>query len=334
LIDRGPKQLATIDLVRRMVEAEAARCIMGNHEFNAIAWATPDRSRPGKFLRPHGKLGNLDQHRAFLAEVEGTPKHDELIMWFKNLPLWLDLGTLRIVHACWHQPSIDLLQKKMGANDCLSDEMVLFGNRRGHSIFEAIEIICKGPEVNLPPGVFFKDSTGKVRNEVRVRWWQDDLSTYRQAAIGPPEEMHKIPDVPMPAEWTAHPYEGPPVIFGHYWFTGRPESISPRFACVDYSAARDGPLVAYRWDGEQELSSEKLAWVGGGSGYQRRMSFQDLVMHVAQPEKCIDCENRLGGEDHGRDWHLCRFCGEAVCESCGVTHYCEKQRSMNPHKLR
>ena len=40
LIDRGPKQLDTVNLVQRMVEAGAAQCIMGNHEFNAIAWAT------------------------------------------------------------------------------------------------------------------------------------------------------------------------------------------------------------------------------------------------------------------------------------------------------
>jgi hypothetical protein len=48
LIDRGPKQLATVDLVRRMVEAGSARGVMGNHEFNAIAWATPDPEHPGK----------------------------------------------------------------------------------------------------------------------------------------------------------------------------------------------------------------------------------------------------------------------------------------------
>ena len=35
IIDRGPKQLATIDLVRGMVEAGSAQCVLGNHEFNA-----------------------------------------------------------------------------------------------------------------------------------------------------------------------------------------------------------------------------------------------------------------------------------------------------------
>jgi Calcineurin-like phosphoesterase len=261
LIDRGPKQLATVDLVRRMVDAGSAKCIMGNHEFNAIAWATPDPLQPGKFLRPHGKPGNLDQHRAFLAEVEGTPKHDEIIAWFRGLPLWLDIGDLRVVHACWHQPSIDLLQRSMGEGGSLTADMILSGSRKGHRIYEAIETVCKGPEVALPAGVFFKDGGGKVRGEVRIKWWQDDLSTYQRAAQGPPDEIRKIPDSPLATQWSLNPYEGPAVIFGHYWFSGTPKVIAPQFACVDYSAAKDGPLVAYRWDGEEELNSEKMAWV-------------------------------------------------------------------------
>jgi len=261
LIDRGPKQLATVYLVRRMVEAGSARCVMGNHEFNAIAWATPDPEHPGKFLRDHHKPGNREQHSVFLDKVECTPHQKEITDWFKTLPLWLDLGGLRVVHACWYQESIDLLQKAMGSKQRLTHEVIEPGSRKGHPIYKAIETVCKGPEVELPAGVSFKDKEGKVRTEVRVRWWQKDLSTYRKAAIGPPGEMKMIPDLPMPAEWVGHPYSGVPVLFGHYWFTGKPEVISSRFACLDYSAARDGPLVAYRWDGEQELMSEKLAWV-------------------------------------------------------------------------
>jgi hypothetical protein len=73
--------------------------------------------------------------------------------------------------------------------------------------------------------------------------------------------MAAIPDVPLPKEWKGHPYSGPPVLFDHYWFAGRPVVISPQFACVDFTVAKDGPLVAYRWNGEAGLSSEKLVWV-------------------------------------------------------------------------
>jgi hypothetical protein len=263
LIDRGPKQLATVELVRAMVDAGAARCVMGNHEFNAIAWVTPDPEHAGKFLRDHQKPGNREQHQAFLNEVEGTHRQKEITDWFRTLPLWLDLGGVRAVHACWHAPSIDLLQKAIGSSQTLTDEVVVLGSRPGHPIYKAIETVCKGPEVELPPGIVFEDKEGKVRHEVRIKWWESDLSTYGKAAIGPPGDMAMIPDAPMPAEWVQHPYVGPPVLFGHYWFTGTPKVISPRFACLDYSAARDGPLVAYRWDGETELSSEKLAWVAG-----------------------------------------------------------------------
>jgi len=261
LIDRGPKQMETVQLIRTMTAAGTARSILGNHEFNAIAWVTPDPEHPGKFLRDHHKPGNREQHQAFLDVVEGTPRQKEITDWFKTLPLWLDLPGLRIVHACWHQESMNLLGPLLGPNQTLSDEAIVLGSRKGHPVYEAIEVVCKGPEVALPPGISFQDSGGKVRHEVRVRWWQEDLSTYRKAAIGPPGDMAMIPDAPMPEEWKAHPYSGPPVLFGHYWFTGKPEVISPRFACLDYSVAKDGPLVAYRWDGEEALSSEKLVWV-------------------------------------------------------------------------
>lgn len=68
LVDGGRAQIKTVNLVRDMVENNKASCIMGNHEFNAIAWATPDPESPGEFLRPHNPK-NKQQHQAFLSEV-------------------------------------------------------------------------------------------------------------------------------------------------------------------------------------------------------------------------------------------------------------------------
>jgi hypothetical protein len=261
LIDRGPKQLATVELVQRMVESGSAQCILGNHEFNAIAWVTPDPEHPGKFLRDHHKPGNREQHQAFLDVVEGTRRQKEITDWFKTLPLWLDVGKLRVVHACWHAESMDVLRPLLRSNQTLTNEGILLGSRKGHPAFEAIKVVCKGPEIALPDGISFQDKEGKVRHEVRLRWWLPEVMTFREAGIVPPGNEERIPEVPLPAEWQGHQYSGPPVLFGHYWFTGTPQVISPQFACLDYSVAKGGPLVAYRWDGEAELSSEKLAWV-------------------------------------------------------------------------
>jgi hypothetical protein len=261
LIDRGPKQIETLAVVRGMVEAGRAQCILGNHEFNAIAWVTEVEGRPGCFLRDHDKPGNQQQHQAFLDQVGAdSQQHRDVIAWFRTLPLWLDLGGVRVVHACWHEASMDVLRPLLGPNQTLTETAIRLGSEPKHPVFEALEVVCKGPEVALPPGVTFTDQSGKVRHEVRVRWWQEDLSTYRKAAIGPPGDMAMIPDVPLPEEWKGHPYVGPPVLFGHYWFSGEPKVISPRFACLDYSVAKNGPLVAYRWDGEAQLRSDKLRW--------------------------------------------------------------------------
>ena len=90
-IDRGPSQREVISIVRPMVDDGAALAVMGNHEFNAIAYSTADPDNPGNYLRPHCAK-NHKQHRAFLQAYEGTDDHLELITWFRSLPLWLRLG--------------------------------------------------------------------------------------------------------------------------------------------------------------------------------------------------------------------------------------------------
>jgi hypothetical protein len=111
LIDRGDQQLRTLQVVKAMVDAGSARIVMGNHELNAIAYHTewPPGSR--EYLRAHDDPGhpssakNTRQHRAFLAQVTGADRRYYL-QWFTTLPLWLDLGDLRVIHACWHDDSI------------------------------------------------------------------------------------------------------------------------------------------------------------------------------------------------------------------------------------
>ena len=44
--------------------------------------------------------------------------------------------------------------------------------------------------------------------------------------------------------------------------TGTPGLQSRKVACVDYSAAKNGPLVAYRWDGESELDAGRFVQAG------------------------------------------------------------------------
>lgn len=104
------------------------------------------------------------------------------------------------------------------------------------------------------------DTFGHRRNRVRVRWWDDSAITYRAAALLSDAERAALPEMPLPAHARLDPVAAP-LIFGHYWLVGDITLQSPLCACVDYSAGKGGPLVAYRFDGEDELAREKFVWV-------------------------------------------------------------------------
>jgi hypothetical protein len=265
-IDRGPAQVDSVMTVRRMVDAGSALAVMGNHEFNAIAWHIPDPQRPGDFLRTHdGGLGerNLDQHKEFLSEVQNdTALHTEVIDWFLTLPLWIDLPGISVVHACWHPGFMEELRPVLTPQLQLTRQAMVAASRPGAMEYRNVEALTKGLEVALPAGHSFNDKDGHVRRNVRIRWWDVEATTYRQLALMDDKLRERLPDTAVPRHGLVERHEAKPVFFGHYWMTGAPASLSPTRACVDYSAARKGPLVAYRWDGEPVLDGRNFASAG------------------------------------------------------------------------
>jgi hypothetical protein len=266
LIDRGPGQLETIDVVRRMVDAGSARTIMGNHEFNAIAWFTEDPLESGNHLRTRsGDLGkrHRSQHAVFLAEVEHNPPlHAGLIAWFMTLPLWLDLPEIRVVHACWHEGYMRELVPSLTADNQLTAATVLAASRPGTMEFRTVEGLTKGLGTELPEGHAYLDADGHERRNQRIAWWDTKGSTYRDLVVGDEKYRSDLPALPIFPDIRPAYDNLKPVFFGHYWMTGQPVLQSPLMACVDYSAARDGSLVAYRWSGEPRLVASNFAKVG------------------------------------------------------------------------
>lgn len=267
LIDRGSDHRSVLSMVKAMTDAGTAQVVMGNHEFNAICFATQDpvTSRP---LREHSEK-NRKQHREFLEQL-GEVERDDWIAWFKTLPLWLDLDGLRIVHACWHNESIELLRSISGSgvNSLAPDiETWVCASTDGDPIWQAVEILLKGPEINLAryglPN--FVDSGGNRREDARAAWWRAgattqaeliDLNAHTKLEDGSP--YPPLPDAPCDPQDQTFSYSGDvPVIYGHHWRQWEPTEHldwTTRTACVDFSAAKGGPLVAYTWRGESVIN--------------------------------------------------------------------------------
>lgn len=267
-IDRGGEQVEAVQIPKAMVENNAALAVMGNHEFNAVAYSIEHPSRQTDYLRPHTEK-NRNQHAAFLGQVgEKKTLYNEFIAWFKTLPLFLDLDGLRVIHACWDKKSLDVIKPLLNSDNTLKDYAWIEVTEKGSDYFEATETLLKGLEVPLPNGVEFFDKDKNSRKNIRTRWWDTELLTYRDLAIVPDDVIEQIPHTPLAADILPG-YDGEkPLFLGHYWLTGKPQPRTDHIAILDYSIATQhasssekGKLCAYRWNGETILSEDHFVWV-------------------------------------------------------------------------
>ncbi|NCQ23176.1 MAG: metallophosphoesterase [Rhodobacteraceae bacterium CG17_big_fil_post_rev_8_21_14_2_50_63_15] len=258
-IDMGRENRSVLTLVRAMRDGGHAVAIMGNHELNALLYHRPglnaDRTDDG-YMRAHSDK-NRDQHQTFLDEFPvGHPDTNEVMDWFLSLPLFLDLGGLRLVHACWDDARIatimDRRQDGLLAIDDLQ-EIALENDARGFA--EAVLTTLKGPEAKLPEPHYFHDIKGHRRTALRLKWWQSGVMTWRDAALSVPEP-DTLPMTPIEGDvaFRAYQAEAKPVFFGHYKRLGTPAIDAPNAVCLDYPNV----ACAYRWAGEGRLDPQNL----------------------------------------------------------------------------
>jgi hypothetical protein len=114
LIDRGPDSPAVVELVMELVASGRAQCLLGNHELNVVL------GRPlagnGWFIQPNPaeKAGEFHSARVDPGRI------DEYLAFFGSLPLILEHESLRLVHACWHPPSVARIRRDMLASPTLT----------------------------------------------------------------------------------------------------------------------------------------------------------------------------------------------------------------------
>lgn len=260
LIDRGPRNREVIDIVRAMAEAGTARVVMGNHELNAIQYLTPGAD--GRPLRAHTEA-HVAQHRTFVDEYERDPQAwADAVAWFRTLPVYLDLGGLRIAHAYWSEAALRDVAPWLDAAGRLTEAGLAGSVSTDGAAAQALRALLLGPEYVLPEALAFADAAGRVRRRLRVRWWAPRGTPLHEALLRPLGFDGTLPaNTGEAIDALLYPPDAPPVCFGHYWLQGQPRPLAGNVACVDYSVARWGRLVAYRWDGEERLDPEKFVGV-------------------------------------------------------------------------
>lgn len=259
-IDRGPKIRETLEIVKGMVDHGSAIALMGNHEYNALLFHAENPK--GGHLRKHS-IKNIIQHYDTLEQFKNDHKAYKMYLeWFKTLPLFYETETFRAVHACWDYVSIDYLKEHLVDNR-LTEELLHQSAIEDTPLYDVIETTLKGKELRLPREFSFQDEDGSDRENMRIKWWEE-LSNITYEALQVNDSNIKIPSDLVTGMEDADYYKenDKPVFFGHYWLQDKaPKLFRDNICCLDYSVAKDGYLVAYRFDGETALDEDKFVYV-------------------------------------------------------------------------
>lgn len=249
-IDRGDEQLATLAIVFKMIDSGQALAVMGNHEYNAIAYATEYQNA---YCRTHSDR-NQKQHQAFLDAVGfGSDLHAHWIERFYELPLWLDLPDFGVVHACWHKQAMMTLTPHL--TNCRLNPQTFADLHHTPDIRKALNQLLNGLEVIVPEPQYLIDGQGIKRNNMRIAWWQDclDKPLLQISAASNCDVSHINADLYVKIDFEFA--EQKPIFIGHYWLKETPAPLGKQVICTDYSAGTTGFLTAYQFDSDNPTLS-------------------------------------------------------------------------------
>lgn len=257
-IDRGPAIREVLHIIHGMVQGGQAIALMGNHEYNALAYhyQLPD----GAYIRKHTPVHDKQHEQTMLQFADYPQEWASFLKWFYTLPLFLDLPELRAVHACWDQLHVNWLSAH--GYTTINEEFLVRSGDRSTYEYEVIEDLLKGKEYNIPEQYSWSDKDGHTRMKNRLKWWLDaKASTFGNFLFDCPEPMQqKI--IEEHIDYVIYPKDAKPIFFGHYWLEDNfPLIQSDNVVCLDYSIAKGGNLVAYRWKGESKLDNSHFVSV-------------------------------------------------------------------------
>jgi len=256
-INRGPKIKETIILIRKMVEKGTAFAILGNHEMYAVLYYLRDIE--GKYYKKRIPKYQLQINQTLEEFVLYKDEFKSHLKWMRTLPMFLDFGDIRIIHACWDDENVKLLKDiitEPKLSKAILREIALNGTKFSESFWQS----CKGVDFELPKNLLIFDDDGRPHRSFRMKWWENpEGKTFKEVSI---ESRFELPDYTIPRELVKfrrpYPEDAPIVFFGHYSLVDGFGILKDNVCCVDSGVSRTGRLLAYRWSGEQKLKQSNL----------------------------------------------------------------------------
>ncbi len=257
LTDRGPDSPAVVRFVQRLIVSGRAQSVLGNHDLNILlGWRKYDNPWffGQEFCTSSGH--RLPQQLADEAIRAST------LDFFRSLPLALERPGLRVVHAYWDSPMIELARAASSAEALHEEHRLRIDGKHQrraendavtreleHQNLNPVKLLTSGPE---EPASKPKHSGGSLRRTQRSTWWLN-----RNPSESEPEKV---------------------CIFGHYALPRGAERASRDAYCIDYGVGKralerlagrhvfESRLAAFRWPERQIVfdDGDSETWLRAG----------------------------------------------------------------------
>lgn len=260
-VNRGPEIRKTIRIIRKMVENGNALAIIGNHEINAIIYYLKDKNGLPLVKSPQKNFLSLYKTiNQFADRSEEWASHRK---WMRELPLYFDLGEIRIVHACWSDEAIEIINKAEAEGKTRKSILRNVYKNPKSNVSKSVLALTKGIDFKMPGDLKIINNKGVSPRTFRVRWWEEaEGKTFEEMSF---ESKCSFPPYDIPKQLipqhVAYNENEPIVFFGHYCRFNGPHIIKSNICCVDSCVTGSKTLTAYRWEGENELNERNLIQV-------------------------------------------------------------------------
>lgn len=223
LIDRGPDSPGAIKKVSGLYFAQRAQCILGNHELRLINQINkPDNSWTSAELAAQARRGGWEAP----MEIAHALQLRAALTFFSGLPIALVRSDLRLIHACWHQPSVDRLPKVVGSWSTLFARFRRNVNtklkERDWTRKRISKLKAKVPLYVGPPEVEQLAFHQELSDYFVFEQNEHPLKVLTQGLYGPIRDYQPFWSghrwqLSDRAQWWNTYDDDVPVIFGHYW---------------------------------------------------------------------------------------------------------------------
>jgi hypothetical protein len=260
-INRGSENRKTIRMIRSMVEEGNAYAILGNHEINAIIYHLKDKQ--GLTLVKEPSKYFLSLFKTINEYSTGSLEWKDQLSWMRTLPLYLDMGGIRVVHACWEDEAIKVADSIYSEGKIKKNIFRMVHRKPNSEIAKSVWLLTKGVNLKMPADLKIVNNKGVSPRVIRIRWWEEAINkTFGELSF---ESKYNLPQYTVPSQIlpAVYPYpeNAPIVFFGHYCRGRGPHIIKHNICCVDSCVTGTKTLLAYRWDGEKVLNMNNLVQV-------------------------------------------------------------------------